>query len=359
MATLTKERIIAFDFIRFIAIVLVVFSHFLNVPFDRGWLGILGNGLFFFISGYLIYLNNPVIASKADILKFYRKRLLRIFPLYILALLLYVGIWTINGTILEYSIYEVVGLFLGLQGIFYPVIPDVLWFIGTILIYYLLYPIIVYFSKNKISKYILFSIIAIGILVVLKVITGVFDGRVFAYYFIFVAGVLASWLNIFKSKYSLAFKIISFITFIPLTVYVFSGFLPANADGLGELSLTFTNVLTIGYSIFIRIVFGLTGAFVIYTIYNWFKFPKFISKIVVSGAFAAYAVYLFHQQILTLVNMFIIPLRDVFTTPLTYNIVIICIIMPIIFVIGYYLQKGENFCIKRIKENLSMKHQRN
>lgn len=368
MVTLTKERIIAFDFIRFIAILLVVFSHFLKVPFDTAYLGILGNALFFFISGYLIHLNNPVINSKADILKFYKKRVLRIFPLYVLALLLFIIISTATGTsvqlfgnISDYSVYDVVCNFLGLQGIFYPtfIMQNALWFIGMILIYYLLYPIIMFISKQKILKYILFSIVAIGILVVLRVTIGLVEGGVFEYYFIFVAGVLASWLNIFKSKYSLALKIISFILFIPLTVYVFSGVLQGGLGEIEKLALTVDTVLTVGYVIFIRIVYGLTGAFVVYTIYNWFKFPKFLSKIIVSGAFAAYAVYLFHGQIFTLVHMFIIPLNEAFTNPLLYDLLFICVIVPIIFVLGYYLQKGENFCVKRIKENLSMKHQRN
>ncbi|WP_369799553.1 acyltransferase family protein [Methanosarcina sp. Kolksee] len=46
----------------------------------------IGLSLFIFINGYLIHYNNSKISSIKDVLLFYKKRILRIFPLYWAAL---------------------------------------------------------------------------------------------------------------------------------------------------------------------------------------------------------------------------------------------------------------------------------
>ena len=183
MTTVQKERLLVFDFIRLFAILMVVFSHTLNIPsINLSYVGILGNVLFFFISGYLIYYNNSTISSKHDILRFYKKRVLRIYPLYIIAVLFWVLIYTVILSSADYSIAEIVLSILGLQMVAGPVWistdPVILWFIGMILIFYLLYPVILYISKDNLMKFTIYSFIAIFLLAIIRVFTGYIGGGI-------------------------------------------------------------------------------------------------------------------------------------------------------------------------------------
>jgi len=91
-----KSRIIFLDFIRALAIILILMYHLpdylgnyqifeIFVPYftNFGW------GLFIFLSGYAIFLNNSSIHATEDILAFYKKRAIRIFPLYLIALFVF------------------------------------------------------------------------------------------------------------------------------------------------------------------------------------------------------------------------------------------------------------------------------
>jgi peptidoglycan/LPS O-acetylase OafA/YrhL len=364
MSEIKKERLVVFDFIRLFAILMVVLSHTLkvgSVPFDIGYLGILGNALFFFISGYLIYLNNSTFKSKKDILKFYKKRLLRIYPLYIMAFLFLLFVSFILGTANTYSPFEIITSILGLQMVFYPKLitsPIILWFIGMILIFYVIYPLVMYFSRQSIIKYFILSCFAIGLLVLVKVFTGFIGGGVFEYYFVFVAGVLAAWVQIFKSKKIHIISILSWIIFA-ICVFITQVIHPSIGDA-EHLSLSLSVIIPVGFVILLRMIYGISAVFVLYSAFNFIKPNKNISSFIVSGAFAAYAVYLFHGPFFSIVNKIITSIGGVVSefilSPIVYDILLILISIPVIFIIGYFLQKGENICIKKIKMKFSAKH---
>jgi peptidoglycan/LPS O-acetylase OafA/YrhL len=87
-----KNKLLAFDFLRALAILMIIPAHLSSYLFSTySKLGLyvfdpyfanMGLGLFIFMSGFLLYYNNYSIHSFEDVLSFYRKRLLRIFPLY-------------------------------------------------------------------------------------------------------------------------------------------------------------------------------------------------------------------------------------------------------------------------------------
>ena len=91
-----KNKIIAFDFLRALAIIMIIPAHLSNYLFSSygklmlyafdPYFANMGLGLFIFMSGYLLYYNNHSIRSLEDVFDFYKKRLLRIFPLYWAAL---------------------------------------------------------------------------------------------------------------------------------------------------------------------------------------------------------------------------------------------------------------------------------
>ena len=370
MSELKKERLVVFDFIRLFAILMVVLSHTLkvgNLPFDIGYLGILGNALFFFISGYLIYLNNSKFDSKKDIVKFYKKRVLRIYPLYVLAILscmllsIIIGNVMLFGDIRFHTPFEIIASILGLQMVFYPKLvaePLVLWFIGMILIFYIIYPLAMYFSRQNIVKYIILSCFAIGLLVLVKVFTGFIGGGVFEYYFVFVAGVLAAWIQIFKSNHIKILNITSWIIFLGC-IFITQVIHPSIGDA-EHLSLSLSVIIPVGLVILLRMIYGISAVFVLYSAFDIIKPEKKISDIIVKGAFAAYAVYLFHGPFFSIINKVITSfgegISEVLSIPIVYDVLLVVIFIPVIFVIGYFLQKGENICIKKIKMKFSTKH---
>lgn len=368
MAETHKKRIVAFDFIRIFAILMVVLSHTLKVgdiPFDIDYLGILGNVLFFFISGYLIYLNNSSITSKKDVLHFYKKRILRIYPLYLLSFAIFVALSVFIGNIMQfgnisnYSPFEIVANVLGLQMVFYPsyITHMALWFIGMIIIFYLIYPIAMCLSQQKAIRYLICSCIAIGALAILKIFTGFIGGGVFEYYFVFVAGVLFSWIDIFKSKYMKLISIFSFIIFG--ICLIITQILHPEIRSAELTSLNLSIAIDVGLVFILRIIYGISAVFVLYTIFNWIKPSERFSGMVVKGAFAAYAVYLFHGQYFTIINKLLLPsttiTSEILLNPALYDILLICILIPIIFVIAYYIQKGENTIIGTLKSKIKQK----
>ena len=99
-----NNKIIAFDFLRALAIIMIIPAHLSNFLFSiYSKLGLyafdpyfanMGLGLFIFISGYLLYYNNHSINSLQNLLSFYKKRLFRIFPLYWAALIAYIVVFS-------------------------------------------------------------------------------------------------------------------------------------------------------------------------------------------------------------------------------------------------------------------------
>src|SRR5450756_623889 len=88
-------RLPELDIIRAFAICLIVFSHFppLSTLYIDGsaklWCATFGLALFLFLSGFTLYRSNS-ITSVADVRLFYKKRIIRIYPLYVLIIAVYV-----------------------------------------------------------------------------------------------------------------------------------------------------------------------------------------------------------------------------------------------------------------------------
>ncbi|MBQ9831817.1 MAG: acyltransferase [Methanocorpusculum sp.] len=370
MSELKKERLVVFDFIRVVAILLVVLCHTLKVedlPIKLDWMGILGNSLFFFISGYLIYLNNSKISSIKDIFSFYKKRVIRIYPLYIFAILcffivsFFVGDIIVLGNITDYSLFEIIISVLGLQMVFLNQMSGglLLWFIGMIIVYYLIYPIVMYISKNSPVKYLIYSSLAICMLFLAKTLFGIFGSGIFAYYFLFVAGVIFAWYNIFQSKYRNKLSILSGVIFVIGALLI--QFCNMPISGIENItSLNIISFLDAGFRVAFKLLFGISTAFVIYDIYSHVKLNSTITSLIINMSTASYAVYLFHCQIMAIFDNIISltgnTFSDILFLPIIYDVLLMSVFIPLIFVIGYFLQKGENICIKKIKMKFSTKH---
>ena len=100
-----ESRIQFLDFLRALAIVFVLLDHLpdYKIPFlgiFSPYFGRFGVGLFIFVSGYLMFLTNRSFHSTHDILEFYKKRARRIFPLYLIALLVFFVLYGLLAPVL-------------------------------------------------------------------------------------------------------------------------------------------------------------------------------------------------------------------------------------------------------------------
>ena len=90
-----SHRLPELDILRAFAICLIVLSHFpplstLYIDVSaRLWCATFGLALFLFLSGFTLYRSNS-ITSAAEVLLFYKKRIIRIYPLYVLIIAVYV-----------------------------------------------------------------------------------------------------------------------------------------------------------------------------------------------------------------------------------------------------------------------------
>ncbi|RDE13905.1 MAG: hypothetical protein C4K48_07480, partial [Candidatus Thorarchaeota archaeon] len=151
-------RLVEIDMLRIVSILIVVIM--IHVPLnyaynfyndlDQFGVFIVNNvgiyaamGSFVFASGFGLYLNpsNREINSTKKILTFLKKRVLRIFPLYWCALVLFLFFLDYLRIDSFYLLAHVLGLQIVVAPEFGPPILT-LWFIGVIILYYLTYVIL-------------------------------------------------------------------------------------------------------------------------------------------------------------------------------------------------------------------------
>lgn len=278
-------------------------------------LNILGNVMFFFTSGYLTFLNNP-INSFNEVILFLRKRLIRIFPLYWISLSYYLYL---NPS---YSLFYAAAHFFGLQLVFTNFGIIILWFIGCIVVYYLLYPLLV--MKARSSQAI--TIRSLGVFFVLLAIRINFDyfnASIFAFFPIFVFGILISKnRQLLKDNIGKVTKASLVVASICLYWYIATK-PTALSDGSQLIGTGLVSALSIHIP---KVVFGISVMFLLYSIANNYIEKPSIKRIITKCAVASYPVYLFHGFLVGYFN--------------SYPALIIGI--PCLFIIFYYVQLGYN-----------------
>lgn len=154
-----------------------------------GWLGDMGPGVFIFVSGLTLTisaLNKPL-----QTIEFYKKRLIRIYPLYIAIhiIILIVAKLFFNWNIHFLSGYNLFSL-LGLRftnSLFYYLNPS-WWFIWLIIQMYFFFPFLIYVLKKKGTTYFLISTF---LFTAISRIAGIFHDTLSVNLFIWMTGLFA------------------------------------------------------------------------------------------------------------------------------------------------------------------------
>lgn len=160
-----KERIFYLDFIRAVAAILIIMTHynavylyanqpdkvFITAKIANLYIGDFGVSLFFIISGAsLMY----VYDEKCELKNFYKKRFLSIYPMFWLAYFVafmyqfYVG----KGINVSIPKQNIIFSILGFDGYLTGVVPTFYilgeWFLGCIILIYLVFPLLRYLMKK-------------------------------------------------------------------------------------------------------------------------------------------------------------------------------------------------------------------
>lgn len=145
-----RQRNYAIDLIKFIAVIFITNSHFIPLYEDINksfaTLGVHGNALFFFASGYTLTLGKSMSLQFKD---WYKKRIQRIWPTFI--------IWTIFSSLIFSNEITWENILLA-KGY---------WFIQCIMISYIFLYYIQRYQKKYISTYLIISILLTSLCLVI------------------------------------------------------------------------------------------------------------------------------------------------------------------------------------------------
>jgi peptidoglycan/LPS O-acetylase OafA/YrhL len=338
------------DILKALAIILVVISHFHIYLFSNKeyfelldpYMAYFGLAIFFFLSGYTLYINNNQFKTMVDVINFYKKRLFRIFPLYWAALIVFMALYVawsgFRSFYLEPASYYdftwtglIVHLF-GLQTLTGKFIGG-MWFIGTIIAYYLVYPLIVYVSKDL--KHLLAAVAALLVLLVVLYtpLHLIKDGHVPLFLSIFAGGIIACKISLFDNrdyrKYFIILPIVFAVTLlIDILLFDKGSFVLNEHFSVVKYGAYFVtrNILLLAtamlsYLCIRPLVAGLDG-----------RVKGFFTKL----SYGSYATYLFHMQLFPVI---VLAMDYLFKSTVVADLTLIVLGLPLSLIAGYYLQK--------------------
>jgi peptidoglycan/LPS O-acetylase OafA/YrhL len=191
-------------------------------------------GLFVLVSGYLIG-SKDVAPNKNDIIAFYRARILRIYPPFIAAIVLFYVLKISHGTALAKSA--------ALVSLFFPPAPPTLWFVTMIAVYYIIAPLLINMSSNySISQYALFCLIMIT--AAYYIFGNAIDIRCAMYLPAFAAGVLMARQSALVYKLNLAVVVLLLIVSLIIS---FNGIAPVESNILSTPLVLFGTLLVFAF----------------------------------------------------------------------------------------------------------------
>lgn len=303
-----RPRLLHMDFLRGLAILYIVGVRHLDDYAGGAYHNKIDDvityvflGLFVFISGYFLSITSP-IENRKDLHQFFVKRFLRVYPLYILALFLFVicSLMSFKSLLLHMFCLNIV---LGNSVM-------TLWFVTMICVLYISYPIIIY--QYSLLKTLIIYLVVFSVVELLHKLFGLFDIRLLIFFPLFLFGIVFLKHNLnkyFHKKHTIVFSMLLF--FMALFLYY-------ETNHFRRLFFILFMMSPIPFLLFIGEKLSTTiNETVIYKI-----------------AYASFSMYLFHRVIFTLITNIYSPENDI------YMLVYLTLLgLPIIFGISYFLQK--------------------
>jgi len=335
---LTDNRNFTLDYLRSFAIICIMLTHSELYIFNNflaifsPYFAVIGIGLFVFLTGYTINLNNKSLKSPNDITIFYKKRFLRIYPLYWVSLSTFI---IASVCLPKYYMYASwTNIFLHIIGGQILLAPystpfPTLWFIGLACSYYLIYPALILYRNN--THHIAYtSMIIFVICYIVRERYNIIDDRFFLYFFIFLAGIISNQINLLDNK-----TILKYVTITPL-ILVMS--LVLNLRLTTFFSNTINSDAIKNITTYLVYTFIWISFIIIEVVFVKFSTNCFTLKtkyLITQVSIASYCVFLFHRPIL---GIFYELFRYMNIPHSINDILIFLVIMPMVFMTSYHIQ---------------------
>ena len=389
-----KERILEIDLLRTISIMIVVlmihipnnYAYNFYIELDRytGFLlhtlGIdVALGSFAFLSGFGLYIqkSNREINSSEKLLTFFKKRFLRIYPLYWIALVLFFFFfdfyWGMN-------VIYLIAHFVGLQMIFAPLFsPPIwtLWFIGIIVIYYLIFILLSYLGSIK--RIIPASLVILAFFLFLHFNYNLVEYRLFVYYPTFIIGIIIA--EVYRSPYfsNIKEKLTNIHHLIPLLIMIcsiiigwilytrlarftyltylrnyrtqFLGLIVEQQLPVFEFVaiLLLTDCVIVAFIVFILPIFNLS-----IRVFTLIIDKMYVNRAILLVSYSTYAVYLFHRPFLITFNTVMLTVFNIDMLEKS-NFYLTSISIPLLFILAFLIQKLADKGIPVLYQKLSDK----
>jgi peptidoglycan/LPS O-acetylase OafA/YrhL len=281
--------------------------------------GFTGVCIFFFVSGLSLSLSNKTIRNRGDVLYFFKKRVVRVYPLYWVFV---AGILIFYRPSLAVSVIYVVGW----QALFYPIFiaTDIYHFVSVLLIFYLLFPLLAF--SNDLKKLLIVSLIPFLFFAAIELRWGLSDGMFLRYYGLFVAGIVAGKADAYN-KMRRAISKRFFVFTIPAFGAVLSIWLIL-AERYYD-TIIVEAVLSYVLGVLIVLITLYWAAF--YVMASRAKFYAFFTSV----AFSTYGIYFINTPLFLRVSQTLQFRFDI--GGMTTTVILIALI-PFVVVAGYLLQ---------------------
>lgn len=259
---------------------------------------------FIFISGYFLS-KKYLIKSFESLLSYLVKRIVRLIPLYALALFSYyiVGFISLRTSILSLTGFSTL----------IPPQPPTLWFVSMILIFYYLFPIL---SGRKQLIQGLLALLILGVAFLVDHYFLNIDRRFFYYWPCFAIGVILG-----RNNFDTHLKSLRFFVIISLLFIGFSMMHLKNYGGLPQWIY--------------RDLISLSGAFFILSLSHLLSQINIVIKGASVLSYLSMAAYLFHRQILDIIEKYVYWPPDGWFR--ASYLIFIC--LPVVLLVGYVVQK--------------------
>ena len=306
-----ETRSFAIDFLKGISILYIAgywhlfnytkaFPLYRNVVTDRLIMVVLG--LFVLISGYLIgtRVNSN---SKNDLVVFYAKRFLRIYPPFVFFSIIFYILNIGSGK----KLFKTATLI----SMVFPPAANTLWFVAMIIIFYLMTPLLINMSKNMV-KYFLFCVLLFGVAFILNHFFNILNERLILFFPIFAVGVLLASHQELKDNLRLSV----------VTLFL-----------IASIMVTFID----NVSMFLWLPLMVFAPLLCFLII--LRKEKMIERFKIMGhiGYASFFVYLSHRPIYEVLKKLYFPQSEILQI---FYLAVFC--LPLIIAISWFLQKWYN-----------------
>ncbi len=315
--TVTPARDAAIDVLR-AGCILYIVGYWHLVPYTEAFPGYANSvtecikdialGTFVFCSGLLLA-GRRIGLDRASVTAFYLRRVVRIYPLYALALLLFGMAGLADRDVI------VNALLLG--SMFNPPAPYTLWFVSMIMAFYLVTPLWVRLADSP-WHFLATALLLLAAAVFVHERVHALDTRIIQYLPCFLLGILYTRMDAMK-RVHVTRESLLLVLFIPVFLLYRAQYGAEPADALGRIPAILVGTL---------LLFRFAGLYA----------GRFASPVVLRLAYASFCVYLFHRLVFQWSIDLYFPAAGI--TRLTY---LLAVVLPATLVVAYYTQRAYDY----------------